>query len=362
MKSSRTVAVPLLGERGGGVGKASTLLWNGIVAAWPDECTLVSLLTNGASQPSPVDKVRFGCAMASRQLTGAARWILFTHLGLARVEQFVLPAWRAPYGIFLHGVEGWQTMSGRDVRLVRGATLRLANSELTVRRVLEANPEVGDIQICPLALPQGEEFADQHHPPLPVEARRSVLIVGRMSSSERYKGHEELIDAWPHVRAAVGNAELVIAGDGDDRPRLESRARASAAGGSIRFVGFVDRETLARLYSEAAIFALPSRGEGFGLVYLEAMAHRVPCLGSPHDAAGEVIEDGRTGVLVDPGNRQALGGAMVELLRNHGLRREMGERGYERLHARFTFEHFRRRLIGLVDRSLETAAVQGAAS
>jgi phosphatidylinositol alpha-1,6-mannosyltransferase len=176
-----------------------------------------------------------------------------------------------------------------------------------------------------------------------------------MSQGERYKGHDELIDVWPDVVAAIPDAELVIAGDGDDRVRLESRAKASRAGDRIRFVGFVDRDGLAAQYARAALFALPSRGEGFGLVYLEAMAHRLPCLGSPHDAAREVIEHGTTGLLADPQDRVALGAALIELLKDGELRRRLGESGYQRLLERFTFDRFQRRLIDLLRASFEVA-------
>jgi glycosyltransferase involved in cell wall biosynthesis len=107
------------------------------------------------------------------------------------------------------------------------------------------------------------------------------------------------------------------------------------------------------LYRRAAVFALPSRGEGFGLVYLEAMAHRLPCLGSPHDAAKEVIEHGTTGLLVDPQSRSALATAIVELLKNVELRKRLGESGYERLLTQFTFERFQTRFVRLLQDSLE---------
>lgn len=351
--ASRILAVPLLGERGGGVGQASTLLWEAIGRVWPADRELIALLRNGSIHPDPFDKIRFGQQLAMRQCLGAARWVLFSHLGLARAERFVPRPFRVPYGVFLHGIEGWKRLSGREAQAVRGAAIRLANSAHTARRVMAANPDVGEVQVCHLALAAGEERAGERVPVRPHEHRRSVLVVGRMSESERYKGHEQILDVWADVQRAVPGAELIIAGDGDDRPRLEALARRSPAAATIRFVGFVDRSRLAELYADAAVFSLPSRGEGFGLVYLEAMAHRVPCLGSPHDAAGEVIQDGETGLLVEPEDRHALGRTLVDLLQNPDLRRRMGERGYERLQAQFTFSHFSTRLVTLLRESLE---------
>jgi glycosyltransferase involved in cell wall biosynthesis len=206
--------------------------------------------------------------------------------------------------------------------------------------------------VCPLGLNDGAEHV-RPGSGLPIDQRKSVLVVGRMSRGERYKGHQELIDAWPDVVAIVPDAELVIAGDGDDRARLETCARAGRAAHRIRFVGFVRRAELMELYRRAAVFALPSRGEGSGLVYLEAMAHRLPCLGSPHDSAKEVIEHGTTGQLVDPQNRTALATSIVQLLENVELRKRLGESGYERLLTRFTFERFQTRFVRFLQDSLE---------
>ena len=358
VKGSRTLAVPLLGERGGGVGQASTLFWDAMHHEWPDDVACLSLLPSGraftGTTPGIADKLQFGTRLAVGQVFGLTRWIFFSHLGLARTQRFVPPSRRVPYAVFLHGVEAWQPMSAGDIGLLREATLRLANSEVTARRAQAANPGIGEVVVCPLGLSQGAERTD-HVSAIPIEQRRSVLVVGRMSQGERYKGHDELIDVWPDVVAAVPDAELVIAGDGDDRARLESRAKASAAADRIRLVGFVNRDELAALYGRAALFALPSRGEGFGLVYLEAMAHRLPCLGSPHDAAREVIDHGSTGLLADPQDRSALGAAIVRLLKDVELRRRLGESGYQRLLERFTFERFQQRLIDLLRVSFEVA-------
>jgi phosphatidylinositol alpha-1,6-mannosyltransferase len=177
-----------------------------------------------------------------------------------------------------------------------------------------------------------------------------------MLASERYKGHDELIDAWPRVVAAVPKARLVIAGDGDDVPRLQEKARRIGKPDSILFTGFASGSLLSGLYDRAAVFALPSRAEGFGLVYLEAMAHRLPCIGSIHDAAGDVIVDGCTGRLVDQLKSHALADAIVDLLDDDQTRCRMGEAGHRRLHEEFTFAKFAERVDALLDRRPQVVA------
>ena len=100
------------------------------------------------------------------------------------------------------------------------------------------------------------------------------------------------------------------------------------------------RAALEECYSRAAIFALPSRGEGFGLVYLEAMAHRLPCVGSVHDAAREIICDSVTGRLVDQDNPDQLSAAIIGLLSDASLRQRMGLAAYRRLEDEYSFDRF----------------------
>jgi phosphatidylinositol alpha-1,6-mannosyltransferase len=181
---------------------------------------------------------------------------------------------------------------------------------------------------------------------------QAVLVVARMLSTERYKGHDQLLEAWPAVIRRVPAARLVLVGDGDDRPRLQAKAAELGVGRAVAFTGFVSADALAAIYRQAAVFAMPSRDEGFGLVYLEAMAHQLPCVGSIHDAAGDIIEDGQTGYLVDQADGAGLVDRLASLLSDEARRREMGARGYRRLAADFTYEQFRDRLLSLLTTQL----------
>ena len=100
----------------------------------------------------------------------------------------------------------------------------------------------------------------------------AMLIVGRLSSQQRHKGHDHLIEAMPLIVQSVPDAQLVIAGAGDDRERLESKAKQLGLADSVIFTGWLDNAELDRLYSRCALFVMPSEGDGFGLVFLEANA------------------------------------------------------------------------------------------
>jgi phosphatidylinositol alpha-1,6-mannosyltransferase len=176
----------------------------------------------------------------------------------------------------------------------------------------------------------------------------AVLIVGRMHDSERYKGHDELLECWPEVLRAVPDAQLVVAGLGNEVPRLEAKAGALGVGRAVLFCGFLPSGTLSAVWNRIALFAMPSAREGFGIVYLEAMRAGRPCIGSTSDAAGDIIIDGETGILVDRADRSALAGAVIALLRDPGRRAAMGEAGRLRYLAEFTADRFANRLYDIL--------------
>ena len=107
-----------------------------------------------------------------------------------------------------------------------------------------------------------------------------ILTVARLDARERYKGVDQLIEAMPAVLQTVPAARLRIVGTGSDLPRLKELAARLGVADSVEFAGFVDDEHLRAAYRDCALFALTSSGEGFGIVFLEAMAHGKPCLGA----------------------------------------------------------------------------------
>jgi phosphatidylinositol alpha-1,6-mannosyltransferase len=138
-----------------------------------------------------------------------------------------------------------------------------------------------------------------------------LLTVARLAASERYKGHEEIFEALPELRRRFPNLVHLVAGDGDDRLRLESRARELAGDGAVRFLGFVPEAELPGLYRLADLYVMPSTQEGFGIVYLEAAACGLRVVGGHGGGSADAIPDGRIGVRVDAGDRAQLVAAVI---------------------------------------------------
>ncbi|MCC7007746.1 MAG: glycosyltransferase family 4 protein [Acidobacteria bacterium] len=355
--SRAACAAITLAETGGGVAAAARLIWGAFESRWGSDATLVLLDPRaGGATPGLASRVSFGAKLMAAQARHATDWILYTHLSLAQVQDFVPGSMQRPYAVFLHGIELWRPLQRRQRAALEGARLLVANSAYTAGRASEMHPWLGPVAVSGLALPETASDA-QLQTSREASAVPSVLIVGRMSSAERYKGHDQLIEAWPAVRRACPDARLVVVGDGDDRPRLQAKAAATTvSSGAIVFTGFVGAAELRELYRQAWIFAMPSRCEGFGLVYLEAMRHGLPCIGAIHDAAREVIDPDVTGVLVDQGDVSTLAAHVIRLLGDDALRASMGRAGRRRVQERFSRARFESRLMSLVDEAFGASA------
>ena len=279
--------------------------------------------------------------------------VIFDLVGLARSIRLPLPGLPPPrFAIFVHGIELAAARRGSRARALRGARLVLANSEFTAGQLREQLPEIGDrIRVVPLCIdPERVAAWEAAACAGPAPPRQpAALIVGRMWSAERGKGHDELLEAWPAIRRQVPDAELWIVGGGDDVARLTAAARDRGVGEAVRFLGRVSDAELGSLYRRASVFAMPSRQEGFGLVYAEAMWWGLPCLGSTADAASQVIVDGETGLLVPYGDVAAIGKALVGLLSDRESAERMGEAGRRRAREHFAYGRFRADLLAALE-------------
>jgi phosphatidyl-myo-inositol dimannoside synthase len=343
--------MPALGavtlELGGdGVAYAGALLKSGLASITGKSPCVLELSPASTRGPSRAEEARFVLRLNAAQFRHADSWWLFNHIGIARATRLVPRHFRRQYAVLLCGIEVWDPnlSAGRKATL-REASARIAISEVTSRRVREAHPDVGAVSSCPLALlPSVPGIGLVDDALLALVNATSVLIVGRMSRSERYKGHDELLECWRDVVASVPDAQLVVCGKGDDLERLRIKAGELELAKNVLFAGFVSDETLEALRARVAFFAMPSRGEGFGLVYLEAMRAGLPCIGGIEDAGAEVIVPGETGLCVDPADRRALAHAIVLLLTSRTLRGSYGDAGCRRFESTFTFERFCERL------------------
>jgi phosphatidylinositol alpha-1,6-mannosyltransferase len=286
---------------------------------------------------------RFVALAVRRAAGGDPRMTVVTnHLHLAPAA-LAFAARGASLVTILHGVEAWKPLTWIHRAALDRSERLIAVSAFSRERFLAANPPFRNrhVDVCHLGLALAPAL-DGPSDPVP-----SALIVGRMAVDERYKGHDVLIDIWRDVVAEVPGAVLRVVGDGDDRPRLEQKAAALNLGDQIVFLGRVGDERLVREYERCTAVVMPSRGEGFGLVFIEAMRAARACIGC-RGSASEIIADGDTGLVLDVDDRAQLRTAVVRMLRDRSETVAMGVRGRARFLQHFTEDHFRTRLAALM--------------
>ena len=139
-----------------------------------------------------------------------------------------------------------------------------------------------------------------------LKSSKVILTVGRLASEERHKGFDEVIEVMPQLIKRFPNLKYLIVGGGGDRQRLEAKVAKLGLSNCVIFTGYVPEDEKAAHYNLADVYVMPSRGEGFGIVLLEAAACGVPIVGSQVDGSREALLDGKLGRLVDPDDRHRL--------------------------------------------------------
>lgn len=246
--------------------------------------------------------------------------IICAHIHLLPLAALSARWARAPLVLLIHGIEAWRPPKGRLIRrAIRYVDAVVAVSAFTRDRFLEW---AGSGQRRSFILPDCVEIECFGVGPKPaylldrydLHGRKVILTVGRISSKERYKGHDEVLQILPSLVRETPELRYVIVGDGDDRPRLERKVANLRMHEHVIFTGYIDEAEKADHYRIADAFVMPGRGEGFGIVYLEAMACGVPVVASSLDASSETLSSEGLAYVVDPDDSEKLKDSIKEAL------------------------------------------------
>lgn len=333
MNASCHVWLPELAATRGGIQRYSGFLLAALRQAWPEPEYRVFLKNdraNGAQLPGvrvhasgglppPIRTPAFAASVAIRALVDRPRLIVVGHLNFAAVLDW-LPRGRSPFWIVAHGIEAWGVERPALRRALARADCVVSVSRYTERRLIEEQSlDPARIALLPgtfdpaLFRPREASPALMAH--LGVEPGQPVLLtVARLAGRDRHKGYDVVLDALPAIRARVPGAHYVLVGEGNDRARIEGRVRELGLQRCVTLTGSVPDEDLPEYYGLCTAFAMPSKREGFGIVYLEAMACGKPAIAGDRDGARDALLDGELGVLVDPDDADAFAAAAVEVL------------------------------------------------
>ena len=265
---------------------------------------------------------------AAGVLTAAVRHrpnqIISTHLNFGPVAHLANRVRKIPYTLVAHGIDVHSGLSPQRLIALRHADQIIAVSEWTRQRVLALRGIPGNrVHVLPNTY-DDTRFVVGERPEELVRRyqlekdEKVILTVARLDAEEAYKGYDRVLQALPELVRHCGRVRFLIAGKGNDRQRLEAIARDSGVADRVTFAGFVPDEELADHYRLADVFAMPSTGEGFGIVFLEAMGCGTPVLGGNLDGSVDALDQGRLGLLVDPTSVVAISAGLISLLQRQG--------------------------------------------
>lgn len=347
----------------GGVQASARIAWSALIEHGDEPTTLVSYANtnyNGSSNDAQRDPETLVVNSKARAIYQALsrNWshdlVFVWHLGLLRLLPFFRLS-QARVVLMLLGIEAWRDQSWLTRKQLGRVDLFLSISDHTWRRFVDFNPQYAAKPHETVLLGIGTARESTTPPPGPTPA---ALMLSRLSKGEDYKGHREVINAWPRVLRQMPDAELWIAGDGDLRNDLERLIAERELENRVRFWGQVDEEKKQQLLQESRCLVMPSRGEGFGLVYLEAMRLGRPCLVSTLDAGREVVNPPEAGLAVDPDDEHEMATAVCRLLGNGPEWQRWSEQARRRYEDNYTAAHFQERLLAALfsEKSLDDLA------
>ena len=276
------------------------------------------------------------------------------HLGLLRLLPFFRFS-KVRVVVMLLGIEAWKEHGGLTGKQLEKVDLFLSISDHTWRNFLQFNRRYEDTPHQTVLLGIGNPL--QGETPAP-SATPAALMLSRLSKGEDYKGHPEVIRVWSRVVRNIPGAELWVVGDGDLQNSLEELVTQLNLGDQVKFWGRVSEETKEKLLQDCRCLVMPSRGEGFGLVYLEAMRVGRPCLVSTLDAGREVVNPPEAGLAVNPDNEDELANSICRLLEDGTEWEQWSAQARRRYEENYTAKHFQERLLAALFQDQTPTATQ----
>lgn len=250
----------------------------------------------------------FASQILARALLQRPNLIISTHLNFTVAAYWLKRIANIPYWAVAHGVDAWNIDRPSLQTALQNADRIISVSGYTRDRLLKEQNLPPEKVVL---LPNTFDSSRFHIAPKPeyllkryglTPDNNIILTVTRLDKSDGYKGYDQIIEALPEIRRQVPNVRYILVGKGNDRPRIEHLITQLGLADCVTLTGFIPDEELNDHYNLCDVFAMPSKGEGFGIVYLEALACGKPTIGGNQDGAIDALCHGELGALVDPDN------------------------------------------------------------
>jgi glycosyltransferase involved in cell wall biosynthesis len=246
--------------------------------------------------------------------------IITTHANFSPVARWLKKMRGIPFSAVGNGIDVWNIPSEQIRMALRSADQLLAISRFTRERMAAAiDLPLERMELFPCTF-DSEEFKPAPKPHFLLKRygldpeQPVVLTVARLASAERYKGYDQALHALATVRSALPNVRYILGGTGPDRPRVVELIEKLDLHDNVILAGHIPQHELCAHYNLCDVFTMPSKGEGFGIVFLEALACGKPVIAGNKDGSVDALLNGKLGVLVDPDKPEAIAQALVQVL------------------------------------------------
>jgi glycosyltransferase involved in cell wall biosynthesis len=269
-------------------------------------------------------RLNLAIALFAHLLRHRPQRVFCGHVYLAPLVQILCQCFRIPYTVLTYGKEVWEPLPLRKQRALQSADRIWTISRYSRDRACAANgidPNQVDFLFCSV---DGSVFQPHAKDAALIERyglenAKVLMTVARLWSGDPYKGVDITIRALPEIAQVFPNVKYLVIGRGDDQPRLAKLAEELGVSDRVIFAGFVATDDLPKHYNLADTYVMPSQ-EGFGIVYLEAMACGVPVLSGDADGSADPLQDGRLGWRVPYRDSIAVAQACIEILKGEDQR------------------------------------------
>ncbi|WP_100900599.1 glycosyltransferase [Nostoc flagelliforme] len=276
------------------------------------------------NQSPYLGRLQMAAALLKCLLQNRPEQVFCGHINLGVLVQTLCQPLGIPYTVLTYGKEVWEPLKNQERRALTSATGIWTISRYSRDRACAANslnPKM--VQMMPCAI-DGDKFTPGSKQPelekkYGLTGAKVLMTVARLWSGDIYKGVDVTIRALPQIAQVFPEVKYLIIGRGDDQPRLAKLAKDLGVSDRVVFAGFVATEELMEHYRLADAYIMPSQ-EGFGIVYLEAMACGVPVLSGDDDGSADPLQDGKLGWRVPHRSPDAVATACIEMLQGNDQR------------------------------------------
>ncbi|MEH2195273.1 MAG: glycosyltransferase family 4 protein [Nostoc sp.] len=276
------------------------------------------------NQSPHLGRLQMAAALLKCLLQNRPQQVFCGHINLAVLIQTLCQPLGIPYTVLTYGKEVWEPLKNQERRALTSADRIWTISRYSRDRACLANglnPKMVEMMPCAI---DGDKFTPGSKQPELVQKygftdSKVLMTVARLWSGDIYKGVDVTIRALPQIAQVFPKVKYLVIGRGDDQPRLAQLANDLGVSDRVVFAGFVATEELMEHYRLADAYIMPSQ-EGFGIVYLEAMACGVPVLSGDDDGSADPLQDGKLGWRVPHRSPDAVAAACIEMLQGDDQR------------------------------------------